>query len=167
MCLMRMGLFQRTGDTMSGATNLPLGGRFEPVLDLIEPRGRDRREVRVETWLAGRRSPLIDDPGLSPLDVLRSLNATILVSSEYPFGAPDAVTTIREYDVFRGNLIRAFSPDKEISFRKPRGLRFGPDGNLYCVAEETVVCCDFHSGKCLGAVLHWPRLNGQALEFVP
>jgi hypothetical protein len=63
--------------------------------------------------------PLIDDPELSPLDVLRSQNGTILVSSECPFGAPDAVTAIREYDVFRGNLIRVFSPDKEISFRKP------------------------------------------------
>jgi hypothetical protein len=30
MYLMRMGLFQRTGARMSGATNLPLGGRFEP-----------------------------------------------------------------------------------------------------------------------------------------
>ena len=54
MCLTRMGPFQRTGTTMSGATNPPPGGRFEPMLDLIEPRGRDRREVRVET-LAGPR----------------------------------------------------------------------------------------------------------------
>jgi hypothetical protein len=48
------GLFQLTGTAMSGATNLPLGEPCEPALDRIEPRGRDRREVRVDTWVTGR-----------------------------------------------------------------------------------------------------------------
>ena len=157
----------------SGVVPFPRGFTFSPdgrviLASGIGPHREGDNSIAVFNWKgAVLRSPLIDDPELSPLDVLRSLNGTILVASEYPFGAPDAVTTIREYDVFRGNLIRVFSPDKGISFRKPRGLRFGPDGNLYCVAEETVVSFDFHSGKCLGTVLHWPRLNGQALEFVP
>ena len=134
----------------------------------IGPHGEGDNSIAIFKWKgAFVRSPLIDDPELSPLDVLRSVDETILVASEHPFGAPDAVTTIREYDMCRGSLIRVFSPDKDISFRKPRGMRFGPDGTLYCVTEETVVSFDLHSGKCLGTVLHHPRLNGQALEFVP
>ena len=157
----------------SGVVPFPRGFSFSPdgrviLASGIGPHGEGDNSIAVFNWKgAALRSPLIDDPELSPLDVLRSLNGTILVASEYPFGAPDAVTTIREYDVFRGNLIRVLSPNKDISFRKPRGLRFGPDGNLYCVTEETVVSFDVHSGKCLGTVLHYPRLNGQALEFVP
>jgi hypothetical protein len=157
----------------SGVVPFPRGFCFSPdgrviLASGIGPHGEGDNSIVAFNWKGTfLRSPLVDDPELSPLDVLHSLNGTILVASEYPFGALDAVTTIREYDVLRGNLIRIFSPGKEISFRKPRGLRFGPDGNLYCVAEETVVSFDFHSGKCLGTVLHWPRLNGQALEFVP
>ena len=133
----------------------------------IVPGGEGDNSISVLSW-KGRfvRSSLIADPKLSPLDVLRSPNGTILVSSECPFDAPDAVTSIREYDVLRGDLVRVFWPGKEVSFRKPRGLRFGPDGNLYCVAEEAVVSFDFRSGKCLGRVLYWPRLNGQALGKV-
>lgn len=39
---------------MSVATNRPLGERYEPALDLIEPRGRDRRDVRVKRRRPGR-----------------------------------------------------------------------------------------------------------------
>ena len=167
-------------DLMTPATSIlpsavvpfPRGFAFSPddrviLASGIGPHGEGDNTIAAFYWKgAFLRSPLIDDPELSPLDVLRS-DGTIFVASEYPFGAPDAVTSIREYDVFRGNLIRVFSPDKDISFRKPRGLRIGPDGNLYCVSEETVVAFDLHCGKCLGTVLHCPRLNGQALEFVP
>jgi len=37
-------------------------------------------------------------------------------------------------------------------FRKPRGLRFAPNGVLYCVARDEVVGFDFASGVCLGAI---------------
>ena len=53
------------------------------------------------------------------------------------------------------------------AFRKPRGLRFGRDGNLYCVAQDEVVAFDFLSGRCLGAVVQLSRLHGQALIFFP
>lgn len=38
-------------------------------------------------------------------------------------------------------------------------------GELYCVAQDEVVVFDFVSGKCLGAVVRLPGLNGQAVIF--
>ena len=107
------------------------------------------------------------DPDLSPLDLILVPNGNILVSSERPFGAPHAVTTVREYDPEAGRLVRVFSADGLAAFRKPRGLRFGPDGNLYCVAQDEVVAFDFSNGHCLGAVVRLPRLYGQAIVFFP
>jgi DNA-binding beta-propeller fold protein YncE len=109
----------------------------------------------------------VEDPQLSPLDLAIAPNGNILVSSEYPFGAPDAVTTIREYHATAGHLVRVFSPGGLAEFRKPRGLRFGPDGYLCCVARDEVVAFDFETGKCLGPIVQMPRLNGQALAFFP
>jgi DNA-binding beta-propeller fold protein YncE len=107
----------------------------------------------------------VEDPGLSPLDLAIAPNGNVVVSSEHPFGAPDAVTTIREYDRTDGRLVRVLAPDRGIGFRKPRGLRFGPDGKLHCVAQDEVVVFDFVSGKCLGALVKLSGLNGQALIF--
>jgi hypothetical protein len=107
------------------------------------------------------------DPDLSPLDLTVAPNGNIIVSSERPFGTPNAVTTVREYEPGGGRLVRVFASDGRAEFRKPRGLRFGPDGNLYCVAQDEVVAFDFASGKCLGAVVRFPRLYGQALAFFP
>jgi hypothetical protein len=73
-----------------------------------------------------------------------------VVSSEHPFGAADAVTSVREYDATDGHLVRVFSSTKLVEFRKPRGLRFGPDGHLYCVAQDEVAAFDFTKGACLG-----------------
>jgi hypothetical protein len=93
----------------------------------------------------------IQDPDLSPLDLIIAPDGNVVVSSEHPFGAPDAVTTVREYDRANGHLVRVLAPDREAAFRKPRGLRFGPDRKLYCVAQDEVVAFDFTTGKCLGA----------------
>jgi hypothetical protein len=112
-------------------------------------------------------SRLVTDPELSPLDLAIAPNGNIVVCSELPFGAVDAVTTIREYDTTDGHLVRVFSPNGKAEFRKPRGLRFAPDSLLYCVARDEVVSFDFVSGKCLGAFARLPRLNGQALVFFP
>jgi DNA-binding beta-propeller fold protein YncE len=111
-------------------------------------------------------SRLVSDPELSPLDLAVAPNGNIVVSSEYPFGASDAVTTVREYDA-DGHLVRIFDPKGLSEFRSPRGLRFGPDGNLYCVAQDEVIAFDFGKGECLGIVLQFPRLHGQALAFFP
>jgi DNA-binding beta-propeller fold protein YncE len=112
-------------------------------------------------------SRLVSDPELSPLDLAIAPNGNIVVSSEYPFGAPDAVTTIREYDAVDGHLVRVFRPDGLAEFRRPRGLRFGAGGNLYCVARDEVVAFDFMTSTCLGAIVRMPRLYGQALVFFP
>jgi hypothetical protein len=104
---------------------------------------------------------------MSPLDLAIAPNGNIVVSSEHPFGAADAVTSVREYHTTGGHVVRVFSPHGKVEFRKPRGLRFGPDGNLYCVAQDEVVAFDFASGACLGAMVRLPRLYGQALVFLP
>ena len=107
----------------------------------------------------------VQDPDLSPLDLTIAPNGNVVVSSEQPFGTPDAVTTIREYDRSNGRLVRILAPDRGVGFRKPRGLRFGSDGKLYCVAQDEVVAFDFATGECLGAVVRLPDLNGQAIIF--
>lgn len=94
-----------------------------------------------------RVSRLVTDLELSPLDLAIAPNGNVVVSSEYPFGASDAMTTIREYDALDGRLIRIFSPKQLTQFRTPRGLRFAPDGRLCCVAQDEVVAFDFASGR--------------------
>jgi hypothetical protein len=109
----------------------------------------------------------VSDPELSPLDLAIAPNGNIVVASEHPFGAPDAVTSVREYDARSGRLVRVFSPDGLAELRRPRGLRFGTDNRLYCVAQDEVVAFDTLSGRCLGAIVQLPGLNGQALVFFP
>lgn len=109
----------------------------------------------------------VSDPDLSPLDLTIGPSGNIVVSSEFPFGSPEAIASIREYDPVDGHLVRVLSADDVASLRRPRGLRFGPDGNLYCAAEEEVVAFDYATGQCLGAAVRFPRLNGQAIAFFP
>jgi len=109
----------------------------------------------------------VTDPELSPLDLAIAPNGNIVVSSEHPFGAANAVTMIREYDHVDGRLARVLVPNDGVRFQKPRGLRFGPHGRLYCVAQDEVVAFDFETGNCLGAVARLPGLNGQAVILFP
>jgi DNA-binding beta-propeller fold protein YncE len=112
-------------------------------------------------------SRLVVDPELSPLDLAVAPNGNVVVSSEHPFGAADAVTSVREYDTTDGHLVRVFSASGRAEFRQPRGLRFAPDGLLYCVARDEVVGFDFSSGECLGAVVRMQQLHGQAVALFP
>ena len=109
----------------------------------------------------------VRDPELSPLDLAIAPSGNIVVSSEHPFGSANAVTTIREYDCADGRLVRVLVPNDGVRFQKPRGLRFGPHGRLYCVAQDEVVAFDFETGNCLGAVATLPGLNGQAVILFP
>jgi DNA-binding beta-propeller fold protein YncE len=138
------------------ASGIGPNGEGDDIILAFDPRDRTRPEVLVE-----------HDPDLSPLDLTVAPNGNVIVSSERPFGACDAVTTVREYDPQTGELVRVFSAEGFAAFRKPRGLRFGPDGHLYCVAQDEVVAFDFSSGRCLGVVVRFPRLYGQALIFFP
>jgi len=99
------------------------------------------------------------------LDLAIAPNGNILVSSEYPYGQSTSVTSVREYHRLTGELIRVFSPPAGITFCHPRGLRFGPDGHLYCVAQDEVLMFDFDSGNFLDVVISYPHLHGQAIEF--
>ena len=106
------------------------------------------------------------DPEVSPLDLAIAPNGNVVVASEWPFGDPNAITTVREYDPVEGNLVRILWP-KVVAYQKPRGLRFGPHNRLYCAAQDEVVVFNFETGECLGALIHLPGLNGQALMFFP
>jgi DNA-binding beta-propeller fold protein YncE len=110
---------------------------------------------------------LVTDPELSPLDLKLAPNGNVVVASEWPFGAADAVSSVREYDPVTGQLVRVLAPERSVGFRRPRGLRFGPGGRLYCVGAEHVVAFDFRTGSFIGPVVHLARLNGQALVLVP
>src|SRR5216683_1861666 len=109
----------------------------------------------------------VTDPELSPLDLAIAPSGNIVVSSEHPFGAANAVTMIREYDHVDGRLARVLVPNDGVRFQKPRGLRFGPHGRLYCVAQHEVVAFDVETGDCLGAVARLRGLNGQAVILFP
>lgn len=114
-----------------------------------------------------RTARLVDDPELSPLDLVVAPGGNIVVSSEWPYGSAGATASIREYDPSTGQLVRVLAADPAVGFARPRGLRFGPDGRLYCVGEDHVVAFDFAAGRFLGVVVELARLNGQALLLVP
>jgi hypothetical protein len=110
---------------------------------------------------------LVDDPELSPLDLVVAPSGNVVVSSEWPFGEPRAATTIREYEPDTGKLVRVLAPDLSVGFAKPRGLRFVGEDRLYWVGMEHVVVFDFSSGRFLGVVAQLERLNAQAVVFLP
>src|SRR6202050_3822193 len=134
----------------------------------IAPSGQGDNTIVVFDRSGTLRTPrLVTDPKLSPLDLKLAPNGNIVVASEWPFGAADAVPSVREYEPITGQLLRVFAPERSVGFRRPRGLRFGPDGRLYCVGEDHVVAFDFRTGRSIGPVVHLARLNGQALVLLP
>jgi DNA-binding beta-propeller fold protein YncE len=134
----------------------------------VAPSGQGDNTIVVFDRSGKLRTPrLVTDPELSPLDLKVAPNGNIVVASEWPFGAADAVSSVREYDPASGQLVRVLMPERSVGFRRPRGLRFGPDGRLYCVGEEHVVAFDFATGSFAGPVVQLARLHGQALLLVP
>ena len=156
-----------------GIVPFPRGFGFGPDGRLylssgVGPSGEGDNTVVVFDRTGALLTPrLVTDPELSPLDLKVAPNGNIVVASEWPFGAADAMPSVREYDPITGHLVRVFAPERSVGFRRPRGLRFGPDGRLYCVGEDHVVAFDFRTGSFIGPVVHLARLNGQALVLLP
>jgi hypothetical protein len=77
----------------------------------IGPNGQGDNTILAFTPATSiKPSRLVADPELSPLDLAIAPNGNIVVSSERPFGAVDAVTSVREYDATDGHLVRVFAP---------------------------------------------------------
>jgi len=133
----------------------------------IGPTGEGENTIAMFDQKGALRTPrLVDDPALSPLDLTIAPNGNIVVASEWPYGARDAKASVREYEPSRGRLVRVFEPDPAVGFSRPRGLRFGADGRLYCVGRDHVVAFDFSTGTYLEVVVRLQRLNGQALVLL-
>ena len=130
----------------------------------IGPSGDGENTVTTFDCHGRLRNPqLVRDPELSPLDLAIAPGGNLVVSSEWPFGSPSASATIREYDPSTGRLVRVLRPDPAVKFTRPRGLRFGPGGPLYCVGRDHVIAFDFPTGRFLGVIAELQRLNGQAV----
>ncbi len=156
-----------------GVVPFPRGFGFGPggqvyLSSGVTPSGQGDNTIVVFDRSGTLRTPrLVSDPELSPLDLKLAPNGNIVVASQWPFGAADATASVREYEPATGRLVRVFAPEPSLGFRRPRGLRFGPDGLLYCVGEDHVVAFDFGAGSFAGPVVRLARLNGQALVLVP
>src|SRR4051812_1611299 len=122
-------VFSRELDTPSvqflppGIVLFPRGFAFGPdgrlfLASGIGPNGEgDDAIVALDLNDPGRTSRLVTDPELSPLDLMLAPNGNVIVSSEFPFSAVDAATTVREYDITDGTLVRVFAPDGKAEFR--------------------------------------------------
>jgi DNA-binding beta-propeller fold protein YncE len=144
-----------TGGELYLSSGIGPSGEGDNTITVFDDRGR----------LLTQR--LVTDPELSPLDLAIAPNGNLVVSSEWPFGSPGAKATVREYDPSTGQLVRVLACEPAVHFIRPRGLRFGPGGRLYCVGRDHVVAFHFPTGKFLGVTAVLPRLNGQALLLLP
>jgi DNA-binding beta-propeller fold protein YncE len=156
-----------------GVVPFPRGFGFGPDGNVflssgIGPSGEGDNTIAVFSPDGSRIVPrLVEDPELSPLDLTVAPNGNLVVNSEWPFGAPRAHVTVREYEPSRGELVRVLSPDPSVGFARPRGLRLTPDDRLYCVGKDHVVAYQFSSGEFLGVIAQLTALNGQAVVGLP
>ena len=104
----------------------PRGFAFAPDGRIFLASGRSpsgRGENTIKVFDADRElvAPrLVDDSQLSPLDLAVAPNGNIVVSCEWPFGARDAISSVREYDSTSGRLVRIFRPDGPIALPQPQ-----------------------------------------------
>jgi streptogramin lyase len=114
----------------------------------------------------------VDDASLSPLDVIVGPDKNLYVSSEFPFGSANSVGSVHYYSTKTGKLLGVLDAGTDAQGRprlsRPRGLGFGPDGNLYVSSTGTGTVVRFN-GKTkafIDVFAQYPNLNGQALTFV-
>jgi hypothetical protein len=156
-----------------GAVPFPRGFGFGPDRQVclssgIGPSGEGDNTIAVFSSDGTRIGPhLVHDPELSPLDLAVAPNGNLVVSSEWPFRAPNATATVREYRPSNGELVRVLSPPASVGFARPRGLRFAGADRLYCVGQHHVVAFQFSTGAFLGVVAQLTDLNGQAVVVIP
>ncbi len=111
--------------------------------------------------------PLVDDPLLDPLD-LALHNGRLYVTSERPFGADDAVVSLRSYDAKSGASTGTWSSENTPEFarvRKPRGITFADDGTLLLCAQNCVLAVDITTAGKAWFVAEDDRLAGQSLAI--
>jgi hypothetical protein len=78
----------------------------------VGPSGQGDSTIAVFDRCGTLRTPrLVTDPELSPLDLKLAPNGNIVVASEWPFGAPDAVASVREYDRPPGSSCVSWCPN--------------------------------------------------------
>ncbi|HTU71398.1 MAG TPA: hypothetical protein VMF11_13895 [Candidatus Baltobacteraceae bacterium] len=109
----------------------------------------------------------VDDRLLDPLD-LAVRDGSIYVTSEAPFGAEDAVVSLRRYDARTGAAAGAWSAQDTPVFgklRKPRGITFAQDGTLLLCAQNGVVAVDVATFGRARFVAEDDRLAGQSLAL--
>jgi len=92
----------------------------------IGPSGAGDNTITLFDREGRLRNPrLVSDPELSPLDLVIAPSGNLVVSSEWPFGSPQATASIREYERSTGRLIRVLAPS--VSCRSPDGV-YGLEG---------------------------------------
>ncbi len=113
----------------------------------------------------------VADDRLSPLDIEIGPTGNLLSASEFPFGDPVAITTVREYDTRVGHLLRAFDAGENRQGRRitrlPRGIAVGPDGGLYASGADNVVRYDLATGRFDRVILESVGILIQSIIFIP
>ncbi len=148
-----------TGETYVASGTDPATGEGRNTILRVDPWGRLEDSFRVE------------DRELSPLDLEIGPNGNVFAASEFPFGEPRALTTVREYDGKLGRSLRVFDAAVDRSgervSRMPRGITFGPDGELYSAGADNVVRYRLADARFDRIVVESRDIRIQSIIFVP
>jgi hypothetical protein len=109
----------------------------------------------------------VDDPLLDPLD-LALHDGYLYVTSEFPFGADNAVVSLRRYDAKNGAPSGTWSAEHSPAFgrvQKPRGIAFTDDGTLLMCAQSCVLAIDVTTLGSAWLVAEDEHLAGQSLAL--
>ena len=94
----------------------------------------------------------------------------VYVTSEFPFGACDALVSLRRYDARSGACAGAWTVENTAAFRKlrrPRGITFAKDGTLLFCAQNRIIALDVSVFGSARIVAEDDLLAGQSLALGP